>query len=148
MVSLILAFLFLGPRFIDFGDKPVANVPLRSTEVLVKEAGSVGSRSRFIYEIRADQQRGFPNPDQTEPSATPPSSASSNPSPARSPSTTTTRSATPKERSSPTTPGSCASSSDPTSILGMRPAGVAKAVLALQSPTDQGFALRYIPDAP
>ena len=67
MVSLILAFLFLGPRFIDFGDKPVANVPLRSTEVLVKEAGSVGSRSRFIYEIRADQQRGFPNPDQTEP---------------------------------------------------------------------------------
>jgi hypothetical protein len=66
MVSLILAFLFLGPRFIDFGDKPVANVPLHSTEVLVKEAGSVGSRSRFIYEIRADQQRGFPNPDQTE----------------------------------------------------------------------------------
>jgi hypothetical protein len=66
MVSLILAFLFLGPRFIDFGDKPVANVPLRSTEVLVKEAGSSGSRSRFIYEIRADQQRGFPNPGQTE----------------------------------------------------------------------------------
>ena len=66
LVTLILAFLFLGPRFIDFGDKPVANVPLRSTEVLVKEAGSVGSRSRFIYEIRADQQRGFPNPDQTE----------------------------------------------------------------------------------
>jgi hypothetical protein len=66
MVTLILVFLFLGPRFIDFGDKPVANVPLRSTEVLVKEAGSVGSRSRFIYEIRADQQRGFPNPDQTE----------------------------------------------------------------------------------
>jgi hypothetical protein len=66
MVTLILVFLFLGPRFIDFGDKPVANVPLRSTEVLVKEAGSVGSRSRFIYEIRADQQRGFPNPGQTE----------------------------------------------------------------------------------
>jgi hypothetical protein len=39
MVSLILAFLFLGPRFIDFGDKPVATVPLRSTEVLVKEEG-------------------------------------------------------------------------------------------------------------
>jgi hypothetical protein len=65
MVSLILAFLFLGPRFIDFGDKPVATVPLHSTEVLVKEAGSVGSRSRFLYEIRADQ-KGFPNPDQTE----------------------------------------------------------------------------------
>lgn len=66
MVSLILVFLFVGPRFIDFGDKPVANVPLRSTEVLVKEAGSSGSRSRFIYEIRADQRKGFPNPDQSE----------------------------------------------------------------------------------
>jgi hypothetical protein len=66
MVSLILVFLFVGPRFIDFGDKPVANVPLRSTEVLVKEAGSSGSRSRFIYEIRADQRKGFPNPGQSE----------------------------------------------------------------------------------
>jgi hypothetical protein len=66
MVSLILAFLFLGPRFIDFGDKPVATVPLRSTEVLVKEAGTTGTHSRFLYEIRADQQKGFPNPDQTE----------------------------------------------------------------------------------
>ena len=66
MVTLILAFLFLGPRFIDFGDKPVATVPLRSTEVLVKEAGSSGTHSRFLYEIRADQQKGFPNPDQTE----------------------------------------------------------------------------------
>ena len=66
MVTLILAFLFLGPRFIDFGDKPVATVPLRSTEVLVKEEGSTGTHSRFLYEIRADQQKGFPNPDQTE----------------------------------------------------------------------------------
>ncbi|HEX4651424.1 MAG TPA: hypothetical protein VH250_07960 [Granulicella sp.] len=66
MVSLILAFLFLGPRFIDFGDKPVATVPLRSTEVLVKEEGSTGTHSRFLYEIRADQQKGFPNPNQTE----------------------------------------------------------------------------------
>jgi hypothetical protein len=66
MVTLILVFLFLGPRFIDFGDKPVATVPLRSTEVLVKEAGSSGTHSRFLYEIPADQQKGFPNPDQTE----------------------------------------------------------------------------------
>jgi hypothetical protein len=66
MVTLILVFLFLGPRFIDFGDKPVATVPLRSTEVLVKEAGSSGTHSRFLYEIRADQQKGFPTPDQTE----------------------------------------------------------------------------------
>ena len=66
MVTLILVFLFLGPRFIDFGDKPVATVPLRSTEVLVKEAGSSGTHSRFLYEIPADPQKGFPNPDQTE----------------------------------------------------------------------------------
>jgi hypothetical protein len=66
MVSLILLFLFVAPRFIDFGDKPVATVPLRSSEVLVKEDGSSGRRSRFIYQIRADQKNGFPNPGQTE----------------------------------------------------------------------------------
>ena len=97
MVSLILAFLFLGPRFIDFGDKPVATVPLRSTEVLVKEDGSTGTHSRFLYEIRADQRRASPTPTRPSSSAAPPSSASSNPSPARSPSTTTKRSATPRK---------------------------------------------------
>jgi len=66
MVSLILVFLFLSPRLIDFGDKPVATVPLRASEVLVKEAGTRGSRYRFIYEIRADQKNGAPNPSQTE----------------------------------------------------------------------------------
>jgi hypothetical protein len=66
MVTLILVFLFASPFFIDFGDKPVATVPLRSSEVLVKEAGSSGSRSRFIYEIRADAKSGAPNPSQTE----------------------------------------------------------------------------------
>jgi hypothetical protein len=54
MVTLILLFLFLGPRFIDFKDRPVETVPLHSSEVLVKEAGSVGDSSRFLYQIRAD----------------------------------------------------------------------------------------------
>ncbi len=70
MVTLILIFLFVSPHFIDFGDKPVATVPLRSSEVLVKEAGLSGGRHRFIYEIRADQHasepNGAPGPTQTE----------------------------------------------------------------------------------
>ena len=54
MVTLILLFLFLGPRFIDFKDRPVETVALHSSEVLVKEAGSEGNTSRFVYQIRAD----------------------------------------------------------------------------------------------
>jgi hypothetical protein len=54
MVTLILVFLFLGPRFIDFKDRPVETAALHSSEVLVKEAGNVGDASRFLYQIRAD----------------------------------------------------------------------------------------------
>jgi len=66
MVTLILVFLFVSPHFIDFHDKPVATVPLRDSEVLVKEAGSSGGRARFIYEIRANDHSGAPNPNQTD----------------------------------------------------------------------------------
>jgi len=66
MVSLILVFLFVSPRFIDYGDKPVATVPLRDSEVLVKEAGTSGLKNQFIYEIRATQAHGYPNPTQSE----------------------------------------------------------------------------------
>ncbi len=66
MVSLILVFLFLSPRFIDYGDKPVQTVPLRASEVLVKEAGTNGLRNQFIYEIRSTTERGYPNPGQSE----------------------------------------------------------------------------------
>jgi hypothetical protein len=54
MVTLILLFLFLGPRFIDFKDRPVETVALHSSEVLVKEAGTTDDFSRFLYQIRAD----------------------------------------------------------------------------------------------
>jgi hypothetical protein len=54
MVTLILIFLFLGPRFIDFKDRPVETVAINSSEVLIKEAGTQGNTSRFIYQIRAD----------------------------------------------------------------------------------------------
>jgi len=58
MVTLILAFMFISPHYIDFRDKPVETVPLRATEVLVKEAGRSGGSIRFLYQIRADDMRG------------------------------------------------------------------------------------------
>lgn len=55
MVSAILLFLFVTPHFIDFKDRPVETLALHSSEVLVKEAGSVGQRPRFLYQIREDE---------------------------------------------------------------------------------------------
>ena len=54
MVTLILLFMFVTPHFVDFGDKLVQTVALQSSEVLVKEAGRVGDRAQFEYQIRAD----------------------------------------------------------------------------------------------
>ena len=54
MVTAILLFMFVTPRFIDFKDRPVETVALHSSEVLVKEAGTVNGSARFIYQIRAD----------------------------------------------------------------------------------------------
>jgi hypothetical protein len=67
MVTLILLFLFLGPRFIDFKDRPVETVALHSSEVLVKEAGSTGDTSRFLYQIRADDIRQYADGDTSDP---------------------------------------------------------------------------------
>jgi hypothetical protein len=58
MVTLILLFLFVSPHFFDFGDKPLTAVPLRHSEVLVKEQGSTGNEARFVYEIRVDDLHG------------------------------------------------------------------------------------------
>ena len=54
MVTLILLFLFVAPRFIDFKDRPVETVALHASEVLVKEAGDADGESRFMYQVRAD----------------------------------------------------------------------------------------------
>jgi hypothetical protein len=54
MVTAILLFMFITPRFIDFKDRPVETVALHSSEVLVKEAGRDGDSSRFLFQIRAD----------------------------------------------------------------------------------------------
>ena len=65
MVTLILIFLFVSPRYIDFKDRPVETVALHASEVLVKEAGISNGASRFMYQIRADQQGG-PQATQTD----------------------------------------------------------------------------------
>lgn len=58
MVTLILLFLFLSPRLIDFKDRPVETVALHASEVLVKEAGDRDGNSRFLYQVRADDMGG------------------------------------------------------------------------------------------
>jgi hypothetical protein len=58
MVTAILIFMFVSPHFIDFKDKPVETVALHASEVLVKEAGTEGQSSRFMYQIRADDIGG------------------------------------------------------------------------------------------
>jgi hypothetical protein len=65
MVTLILIFLFLSPRLIDYNDRSVETVALHDSEVLVKEAGHDGANSQFIFEIRADQNGG-PSTAQTD----------------------------------------------------------------------------------
>lgn len=64
MVTLILLFMFLTPRFIDFKDRPVETVALHSSEVLVKEAGQTDDSSRFIFQVRADDMLGAKTDDE------------------------------------------------------------------------------------
>jgi hypothetical protein len=54
MVTAILLFMFVSPHFINYNDKPVETVALHSSEVLVREAGTAGGSSRFIYQVRAE----------------------------------------------------------------------------------------------
>ena len=51
MVTLILLFIFVSPRFFNFGDKPVPDVQVRGSDVLV-QAGDGGA---FIYQVSANQ---------------------------------------------------------------------------------------------
>src|ERR1700742_4212913 len=64
MVTAILIFMFVSPHFIDFKDKPVETVALHASEVLVKEAGTSGASSRFVYQIRADDMQGAATDDE------------------------------------------------------------------------------------
>jgi hypothetical protein len=58
MVTLILLFLFLAPRFIDFKDKPVETSSIQSSEVLVKTGGSNEEGNVFVYQIQAEDLSG------------------------------------------------------------------------------------------
>ena len=58
MVTAILLFMFVSPHFIDYKDKPVETVALHASEVLVREAGTSGGSSRFIYQVRAEDMGG------------------------------------------------------------------------------------------
>ena len=60
MVTLILLFLFIAPHVIDFHDRPIPEVPQRSQEVLVRNAGDDGHR--FVYKIRRDDLNGATSP--------------------------------------------------------------------------------------
>ena len=62
MVTLILAFLFLAPRFINFKDKPVPDVALQPTQVLVRHAGYNAGAERLIYTVRAVELNGATGP--------------------------------------------------------------------------------------
>jgi hypothetical protein len=65
LVTLILIFLFVSPHVINYNERPVETVALSSSEVLVKEAGRSGASSRFIFQIRSDEQGG-PQPGQSD----------------------------------------------------------------------------------
>ena len=54
MVTAILVFMFVTPRFFDYKAQPVETVALHSSEVLVREAGHSGDSARFMYQIRED----------------------------------------------------------------------------------------------
>jgi hypothetical protein len=62
MVTLILLFLFIGPRFIDFKARPVAEVPLQPNQVLVRHAGYAGGAEHLIYTVRSSELHGATGP--------------------------------------------------------------------------------------
>ncbi len=66
MVTLILLFVFISPHLIDFHDRPIPEVPQRSSEVLVRDAGGSGDGHRFVYEIRADDLNGARSPQELQ----------------------------------------------------------------------------------
>ena len=62
MVTLILLFLFLAPRFIDFKDRPAPDVQLQPTQVLVRHAGYSAGTEHLVYTVRAADVHGATGP--------------------------------------------------------------------------------------
>jgi hypothetical protein len=62
MVTLILLFLFIGPRFINFKDRPVADIPPQPRQVLVRHGGYYGHAEHLIYTVHASELHGATGP--------------------------------------------------------------------------------------
>jgi hypothetical protein len=62
MVTLILLFLFIGPRFINFKDRPVADIPPQPRQVLVRHGGYSAGAEHLIYTVRAAELHGATGP--------------------------------------------------------------------------------------
>jgi hypothetical protein len=54
MVTFIIAFIFITPRFINYKDKPAESIPLQASQVLVNAEGD----DSFIYTVRAADVAG------------------------------------------------------------------------------------------
>jgi hypothetical protein len=54
MVTLILAFLFVAPHYINFRDRPVPDISLQPNQVLIKQ----GPANTLLYEVRAADLHG------------------------------------------------------------------------------------------
>ena len=54
MVTLILAFLFLSPRWINYHDRPIDPFPLHTNSVMVTSQGG----DSFIYQLSAAELSG------------------------------------------------------------------------------------------
>lgn len=50
MVTLILAFIFLAPRFVDFKDQPADNLPRQAGTVVAPDGTKV-----FVWQVAASQ---------------------------------------------------------------------------------------------
>ena len=55
MVTLILLFIFLSPRVLHFGDKPLYPLPIRSHDVLIRASGASPDTQHFVYEVRTEE---------------------------------------------------------------------------------------------
>ena len=63
MVTLILLFLFISPHFIDFHDRPLPEIPKRSNEFLLRDAGHFGAIRRFVFSVRAEDLHNIQSDD-------------------------------------------------------------------------------------
>jgi hypothetical protein len=62
MVTVILLFLFLAPRFINFKDKPAPDVGLQPRQVMVRPAGHADGVDHLVYTVRVADLHGATGP--------------------------------------------------------------------------------------